>query len=164
MKYSPFYKHSLVVFIALFSVFLFLLFMLVASFLSMSSSAPTPLLLGVFVEFHVQFMVLLGVLGVGVGVCSYYVFSAHTRSLQDSYVLSKDILFRFLDSDERRVIRALVGDELVTQAEVSRMRDMGKVRAYRTVKKLEDKGVIFTEPHGRTKRLVLDSELAAVLK
>lgn len=163
MDFFDSYKGRLVVFVVLLSAFLFLLFMLVVSFLSMHSSTyHLPAFLELFVVFHVHFMVLLGFLGIGLGVCSYYVFSAHAKSLQDSQVLSKDLLFRFLDADERRVLEELSRREVVTQADVSRMNDMGKVRAYRTVKKLVEQGVITTEPHGRTKRLLLDEELRGV--
>ena len=82
-----------------------------------------------------------------------------------SMVNCETIFFNFLNYQEKQVIKKLTeqnGEAL--QSDISRMGNMGKVKAHRAVKDLEKKGVINIEKYGNTNRIFLKEEVKKILK
>lgn len=76
----------------------------------------------------------------------------------------KNIILKFLNLGERKIIERLIekkGD--VLQSEISRMEGMDKLKTHRAVKDLERKGIIKTESHGKTNRIILSKDVKEVI-
>jgi uncharacterized membrane protein len=77
----------------------------------------------------------------------------------------KTIFFNFLNYHEKQVIKKLIEQKgNVLQSDISRMNNMGKVKAHREVRDLEKKGVINIEKYGNTNRIILNEEMKKILK
>lgn len=84
--------------------------------------------------------------------------SVSHSSLDDSE-LQRTVL-KFLSYNENRVMKKLIEHEgSVLQSEISRMPNMGKVKAHRVLQDLETKEIIKKEPYGKTNRVLLDETI-----
>ncbi|MCK4555083.1 MAG: hypothetical protein KAT83_00595 [Candidatus Aenigmarchaeota archaeon] len=69
-------------------------------------------------------------------------------------------LLRFLNASERKILEKLIENKGTTlQSEISRMDDMNKLKTHRAIKDLERKGIIKTESHGKTNRIILNNDI-----
>ena len=79
-------------------------------------------------------------------------------------VNTRSVVLKFLTSDERKVVEHLVSKKgLTLQSEITRMKDMTKLRTHRAVKNLESKEILFSEEHGKTNKLVLAKDIKDIL-
>jgi len=77
---------------------------------------------------------------------------------------SKDIILKFLNFNERKVVKKLIEtDGTVLQSEINRVDGMTKLKTHRSVKDLEKKGVIVVESHGKTNRITLSKDIKDIL-
>lgn len=83
------------------------------------------------------------------------------KSKKESMKLNnKDIIFRFLNLNERKVIKKLVEKKgTVLQSEINLMEGMTKLKTHRAVRDLERKSIIKTEAYGKTNRIILSKEI-----
>ena len=81
---------------------------------------------------------------------------------------SKDILgivLSFLNSDESVVIKHLVSNKgASTQANISRLSNMGSVKALRTVQKMQEKNLVEIEKEGKIRRIILKKIFSTYLR
>lgn len=80
---------------------------------------------------------------------------------------SKEILelvMKFLSHDERKIINFLVENKgKSNQSEISKLENMGRVKAHRTLQKLQERDLIIITPHGKIRRLELQKNILHVL-
>ena len=77
----------------------------------------------------------------------------------------KTIFLNFLNYHEKQVIKKLIEKKgQALQSEISRMNNMGKVKAHRAVRDLQRKGIINIEKYGNTNRIILNEEIKKILK
>jgi uncharacterized membrane protein len=82
-------------------------------------------------------------------------------SVQDKEV--QRTMLKFLNYNENRVMKKLIEhDGSLLQSEISRMPNMGKVKAHRVLQELEKKGIISKEQYGKTNRIVLDEVIKQI--
>lgn len=75
-----------------------------------------------------------------------------------------DIVFLFLGEDEKLILDFLVKHGgSTTQAEISRLEGMSRVRAFRSLKKLADKHLVDVVPHGKIRHVSLKPEIHRLL-
>jgi uncharacterized membrane protein len=104
----------------------------------------------------------LGVIG---GALVYYVLDKRTEEALKKGKEVADVVLKFLKQDERKIINYLLSKNgQCLQAELSRLEDVGKLRAHRAIKKLEKLGVITSEGIGKTNIVRLDEGLLKYLK
>lgn len=73
---------------------------------------------------------------------------------------NKEIIFRFLNLNERKVLEKLIEREgTVIQSEINLIEGMTKLKTHRAVKDLERKSIIKTESYGKTNRIILSNEI-----
>jgi hypothetical protein len=73
---------------------------------------------------------------------------------------NKEIIFRFLNLNERKVLEKLIEREgTVMQSEINLIEGMTKLKTHRAVKDLERKSIIKTESYGKTNRITLSNEI-----
>jgi len=72
----------------------------------------------------------------------------------------KNIILKFLNAGERKVMETLIEKKgEILQSEISRMEGMTKLKTHRAVRDLERKGIIDTESHGKTNRIILSKDI-----
>lgn len=149
------FQKQVVGLILLIGIFAFLIAMLAISFLTASKGTPSSGLTNFFVVFHIELMIVLGLLGIGIGVMTY-VNLRHQKA--DTDLVKKktaQLLQLLLDSNEYLVLQQSVAKR-TTQADISRQ--LGKVKAHRTLQRLEQKGLVTLQSQGKTNIItVVDS-------
>ncbi|MBR9679829.1 MAG: hypothetical protein GOU99_02135 [Candidatus Altiarchaeota archaeon] len=74
-------------------------------------------------------------------------------------------VLNLLNPNERKITENLIKHGGVAlQSEISKMDGMTKLKAHRAVKNLETKGIVKTEKHGKTNKLVLSKKIKNLLK
>jgi len=80
---------------------------------------------------------------------------------------SKEILelvMKFLSHDERRIIKFLVENKgKGNQADISKLNNMGRVKAHRTLQKLQERDLILIMPHGKVRKIELQENILNTL-
>jgi len=82
---------------------------------------------------------------------------SETKNVENSY---KAVLLKFLNYNENKVLKKLIEHNgNVLQSEISRLPNMGKVKAHRVLKDMEIKGIISIEKYGKTNRINLSGDV-----
>jgi uncharacterized membrane protein len=75
----------------------------------------------------------------------------------------RNLVTRMLSSDEKRIVKELINQNgTMLQSQISRMPNMGKVKAHRTVKRLERKDIVTITDNGKTNRISFTDNLREV--
>jgi hypothetical protein len=73
---------------------------------------------------------------------------------------NKDIIFKFLTLNERKVLEILIEKQgTILQSEINLMEGMTKLKTHRAVKDLERKSIIKIETYGKTNRITLSEDI-----
>lgn len=95
-----------------------------------------------------------------VGAGTYFLMSQKLESKEKSLKKNTDILLKFLNPDEKRVVNKLIeGNGKVLQAEISRIPELGKVKSHRIIQRLVDRRVIEVEGYGKTNIVKFTKEI-----
>ncbi len=98
-----------------------------------------------------------------IGAIAFYFF-AETKKVERVEVRpEKESVLRLLEKDERKIV-SHVADEggRVLQSELSHLEGIGKVKAHRLLERLEKRGVIEKETHGKTNLVKLAKEIKEI--
>jgi len=149
--------------IVVISVFI-LLVALTAFVYSLSSEGErVPSLLVPFLQYHVQFMVLMGLFGVLAGLTAYHLLNLTLEQEKKVVKTNVDIIMKFLGPDEQEVVELLRKKEgRTTQSEISRLPGMTRLKAHRIVKKLAARGLVHVERDRKINIVRLVDELRGV--
>jgi hypothetical protein len=146
--------------IVIVSVFIFLMSVLVFVYALYSQGQPVPGFLQPFIEYHMHFMVIMGMFGVCSGLVVYSIMSATIEKQEKVAKTNMGIINKFLSADEREILDLLVSKQgMTTQSEIARLPGMSRLKAHRIVKKLEDRGLIHVEKYGKINMIRLVDEL-----
>jgi len=75
-----------------------------------------------------------------------------------------NLFLKFLNSSERKVTEKIIENKgNILQSEISRIDGMTRLKAHRTLKELESKGIITIEKYGKTNRIILNNEIKNIL-
>ncbi len=145
------------------SVFIFLVTVLVFVFALYSAGQTVPDILRPFLEFHMQFMVLMGVFGVCSGLVVFSIMNATLEKQKQVVKMNIDIIMKFLGADDREIVTLLLSkDGMSTQSEIARLPGMSRLKAHRIVKKLEERGIVHVEKYGKINMIRIVDELKGV--
>lgn len=116
------------------------------------------------VEHHRLITVTLILLSVSIG---YLLSSAISRQLMRTERKSQkllEILSLFLYAEEKVIINHLVQQSGISnQAEISRLPGMNRVKAFRTLKKMQEKNLITIIPNGKGRNVQLNDSITSLL-
>lgn len=74
------------------------------------------------------------------------------------------LVLKFLSEDEKKIIEHLVEEEgKTTQAEISRLQGMTRLKAHRSLQKLSQRKLITITPHGKIRKIKLREDLFETL-
>jgi DNA-binding MarR family transcriptional regulator len=153
-------RKKIVLGLVIVSVFIFLVTVLVFVYAISSGGQMVPDPLKPFMEYHVEFMVVMGLFGVLSGLIVYSILNAALEKQKSIVRSNTEIIMRFLGHDEREIIRLLnEKGGMTTQSEISRLPMMSRLKAHRAVRKLESRGIIHVEKYGKANLLRLVEEL-----
>ena len=83
---------------------------------------------------------------------------------KNSVEINKDAILKLLNFNERKVLEKLIDKKGETlQSEISRMKEMNKLKTHRAIKNLEMKGVVEIEDYGKTKRIILAKDVKNIM-
>ncbi len=86
--------------------------------------------------------------------------STKVETKQESLAKNTEIILRFLNTDEKKLVNALIENSgKVLQAEITRLPEMSKVKSHRVVQKLIERGVIKKETVGKTNIIRFTKEI-----
>ena len=97
-----------------------------------------------------------------------YISSALTYKVvintKKEYKKLLEMLFLFLSNDEKNIINCLVGNKgAAGQADISRLPDMDRVKAFRSLQKMQAKNLIDITAHGKIRKISLKDNILNML-
>ncbi len=142
------------------SGFVFLVTVLVLVFSLYSSGQPVPDFLKIFLQHHIEFMIIMGGLGVCSGLILYTILNSKLEKQKQIVKTNSQIIMKFLAKDERNVVSLLLSkDGRTTQSEIANLPNMSRLKAHRIVKKLENQGIVHVEKYGKINMVRIIDEL-----
>lgn len=73
-------------------------------------------------------------------------------------------ILNLLNSNERKIVKRLMQEKgVILQSEISRMNNMGKVKAHRSIQELVRKGIVTQEKYGNTNRIILSEDVKKII-
>lgn len=94
---------------------------------------------------------------------STFAYRKLAKTTQKTHGLTQ-LLYIFLDKEERIIIEYLLEqDGFGDQAAISRLENMTRVKAHRTIKKMEEKDLLHVEKHGKINKVRLTEKVQNVL-
>ncbi len=145
------------------SAFIFLVTVLVFVYALYSEGRAVPDLLEPFLQYHMQFMVLMGVFGVFSGIVVYNIMNATLEKQKKVVQTNLGIIMKFLSPDDREIVDLLLEkDGRTTQTEIARLPGMSRLKAHRIVRKLEERGIVHVEKYGKINTIRIVDELKGI--
>ena len=145
------------------SIFIFLVTVLVFVYVLSSKGEDVPVIFRPFLEYHIHFMVIMGLFGVFSGVIVYTMLNATLEKQKKLINTNIDIIMKFLSTEDQEILVLLRKKEgMTTQSEIAKLPGMSRLKAHRIVKKLEERGIIHIEKYGKINMIRLVDELKSV--
>ncbi len=143
------------IWIALVLVFVSILTLTTLSYLSPTYEG----VIGFFVHFHFEAMVLIGLLGVGIGGVSFYLLEREIQGKEGTIQNQSQLLLSFLTPLEKDCVLFLVKNHgECFQSDLSRLPGMTRLKAHRMVQRLHERKIIHPSSYGKANKLVLADE------
>lgn len=141
-----------------------LLVFMVFAFLTYTTGPVANPVIAYAVHHHVEIMAVLVIAAVAFG---FALAQRFYRAYEKEREGSQDILgivLLFLSAEEKAIIQHLVERGGTTnQAEVARLPGMNRVKAHRSLQKMQEKRIIELVPHGKIRRIHLKDNLRDML-
>jgi len=116
------------------------------------------------VENHQSILISLVLFSGLIGyILSALIYNMVINTKKESRKLLK-MLFLFLSNDEKNIINCLVDHKgTVGQVDISRLPNMGRVKAFRSLQKMQAKNLIDITAHGKIRRISLKENILNML-
>ncbi len=113
---------------------------------------------------HLSISIILIILSVVIGyISSSLVYKQLTTTKKDSEKLL-EMLLLFLNKEEKEIINCLVKNKgTVNQADISRLPEMNRVKAFRSLQKMQEKKLIDIIAHGKIRKISLKENILKML-
>lgn len=142
------------------STFIFLVTVLIFVYALSSKGEAVPEIFQPFLEYHIQFMGIMGLFGVFSGLVTYSVLNSTLETQKRVVKANIDIIMKFLSPQDREIVALLLQkDGLTTQSEISKLPGMSRLKAHRIIKKLEDSRIVHVQKYGKINMIRIVDEL-----
>ncbi len=149
-------NHRPLIALALVSLFMLLVIVMILTF----NADSTPDFLLPVVQYHFELMILIALSGMLVGAAVYYLMSEQVQRKQTTSRKNVEILLKFLNEDERKVVKKLLSKNgNAMQYELSRLEGLTRLKAHRIISKLERQGIVTIERIGKVNSVSLIKEI-----
>ncbi len=153
-------RRQIVLGLVIVSAFIFLVTVLVFVYALASKGEEVPGIFQPFLEYHVHFMVIMGLFGVFSGLVVYNILNTTLEKQKKLVKTNIDIILKFLGAEDREIVSLLISKEgMTTQSEIAKLPGMSRLKAHRIVKKLEDRGIVHVEKYGKINMVRIVDEL-----
>lgn len=106
----------------------------------------------------------MSLFGVFVGSLTYYFISEKYEKQITKIQKDVTLTLKFLEGEEKAIIKSILNHEgKTTQSEIAKDIGKSRVKIFRSLKKLEEKGIIIKKPKGMTNSVELEENLRKVL-
>jgi len=155
------YKRISVVMLALTLGLIGMIYFIIYTHDNFTSASP---LIFYLVKYYLYIMVALIFVSAMLG----YLFSMFTyRKLAETKNESRrllDMLLLFLGTEEKEIIQHLMAkDGVSNQAQISKLPSMNRVKAHRSLQKMQEKNIVEVIPHGKMRMIHLNENIRRVL-
>lgn len=117
------------------------------------------------VEHHLWIMAGMAGTALVVGIIIAQMFSWEIEKKEKDTLHILGVVLLFLNREEREVIHFLVKSEGSTsQSEIARLPHMNRVKAHRTLQKLQERDILTVIPHGKVRKVILKENIFSLLK
>lgn len=148
-------NRRLVLATAILSTFVFLLFILIATYQPIFGG-NVPAFLEPLISYHVEFMIATAMLGVAVGASVFYLMQERIEVKQKESKVNAEMLLGFLAAHERMAVEYLIKNKgAAYQSEIGRIEGMTRLKAFRAIEKLEGRGIITVDKNGKARKVIL---------
>ncbi len=116
------------------------------------------------VENHLSIIIGLIILSGSIGyLSSTLIYRQVTKTKKESHKLL-EMLLLFLNKDEKEIINSLVQNKgMIGQADISRLPGMNRVKAFRSLQKMQEKDLIEITSHGKIRKVSLKGDILNLL-
>ena len=116
------------------------------------------------VENHLLITIGLIILSGFIGyLSSTVIYRQVTKTKKESQKLL-EMLLLFLNKDEKEIINFLVQNKgIIGQADISRLPGMNRVKAFRSLQKMQEKSLIDITAHGKVRKVLLKENILNML-
>ncbi len=109
-------------------------------------------------------LILLSLFGMFIGSLTYYFISEKYEKKITRIHKDVNLTLNFLENEEKSIVNSILNHEgRITQSAIAKSTGLSRVKIFRTLKKLENKGIITKKPHGMTNVVELEDGLKKVL-
>ena len=153
-------RKQVVLALVIVSIFIFLVSVLVFVYALSVEGSNVPSFLVLFLQYHIHFMVLMGLFGVFSGLVVYRITSTTIERQQKAARANMNIILKFLSDPEKDLVKLMLEKGgMTTQSEISKLPYMTRLKAHRIVKRLEGRGLVHVEKHGKINMVRIVDEL-----
>jgi len=130
-----------------------------------------------YVQYHIEtgsvcgcaiplylFIPFLSSLGLFIGVLVYYLIFVKIETKKDFLKDNLDEILTLLNPQERIVMRLLIEKSPITQSKIMRLTNFSKVKVFRIVKRLEQRGLVVKQPYGKTNMIELSDKMKELFR
>ena len=151
--------------IALLCGFALLVLAMLMSYIYVTNGLNAPPFMVALFQYHFELMIVVSVLGIVVGAAMYFLMHEQVAEKTREAKGNAKLLLTFLSAEERAVVELLLKSEgHTTQAQASKLEDMTRLKAHRTVLRLADKKIVRIEKLGKTNQLWLAGSIYDALR
>ncbi len=159
------FNQRLLVAISILAGFGLLVLAMLMSYIYVTNGLPSPPFVMLLFQYHFEIMILVSVLGIVVGASMYFLMHEQVEVKTREATGNAQMLLTFLSTEERAVVELLLKSEgHTTQAQASKLEDMTRLKAHRTVLRLADKKIVRIEKLGKTNQLWLAGSIYDALR
>ncbi|MBI3032506.1 hypothetical protein HYY69_03455 [Candidatus Woesearchaeota archaeon] len=116
------------------------------------------------IEHHIVILVILVVIAVAFGFLWANILYHQIEKKEEETKSILDIVVQFLHNEEKQILNYLVDNKgTTTQAEIARLPSMNRVKAFRTLQKMEEKRLIEIIPHGKIRKIMLKENILDII-
>ena len=109
-------------------------------------------------------LISMSLFGMFVGSLTYYFISEKYEKQITKIQKDATLTLKFLDGEEKAIVKSILDHEgKTTQSEIARDIGLSRVKIFRSLKKLEEKGTIIKKPNGMTNSIELEEKLKKIL-
>jgi uncharacterized membrane protein len=116
------------------------------------------------IQHHVEIMAGLVIISLVFGFVSSQMFYTEIQRKKRESKSMLAVVLLFLSREEREIVNFLVeSNGVTTQAEIARLPHMNRVKAHRSLQKMQEKQIIELVPHGKIRKVHLKENILQLL-
>ena len=113
---------------------------------------------------HVIIMVILIIIAIALGFLWSDILYSEIEKKKKTTMSILDVVLVFLNQEEKQIINFLVENKgITTQAEITRLPNMNRVKAFRSLQKMQEKKLIEIVAHGKIRKVQLKQNILETL-